>query len=1272
MGHPKGIADILPLTPSQKGMLFHVVDPDSVPGAYVAVVSCTLEGPLNAERLRSAMQKVLDARDALRTGFVWEGIKQPVQIVKENSALPWRQLDWRGFDDTDTRLRDLVRLEQTRRFDLKSPPLMAATLIRVTDTSWRLLWTVHHLISDGWSTQIALRGTLENYNGIPHSRTQPPGFKNYLSWLNKHPNLTDTSFWTEQFKGLEEPCLLPQSDASQSGLVQECKSVFLGDDLLTQVNNVARKLKVTSNTVLSASWALVMRHLLQQDDVIFGTTTAGRPVDIPGISEAVGPFINTLPARVKIDPWQTVETLLQSHAKAEIARREHEFASLAEVQACAPFPAGTALFDTLFVNEGVAQENFDVGDIRLSNLRTVQHSSYPLALLVTPNGQFRAEVYFDPNRLSVGVDELLSWYEHVLSEMVRDPKLRIREIFRSRQVPEIVPYDPNYQDVVQRILSHAKAEPNAAAVSDEKGTLTYSELSFRSRQIAWALKQSGVGPSDIVPVAVSRGFEAIAAFIGIMMTGAAYVPLDMNYPTRRISQILEATSPRFIVTSSTCLENLPPNTASIILFDGLDTAIDDTESVIGQRAYVMFTSGSQNRPKGVEITRNALAISTSAREAVYRAPPESYLLLSSLAFDSSVAGIYWTLSTGGHLVIAPHRVEQNPTNLGKLIRHHRITHTLCLPSLAQALLSTVERRSLHSLRVLIAAGEAVPAALVAQCKSVLPDCRIVNEYGPTEATVWCTSYDTTEWNGEDNVPIGTAIPGTWVGIVDQDDNTIPEGKVGEIVVAGSTVAKGYLDDPAQTQDRFFALGPDEIPAYRTGDLGIADSSGSITFLGRKDKQVKIRGHRIELSEIETVARSVATETRMAALVLDYGGVQAISVAVECPDGDPLCNQVKQTIEETLPAQFHPRSVRGVASFPNLPNGKLDERALAELLENWSEVPSGAPSQDDLERKIADLFSEILKVPYPARDANFFDLGGDSLITLKTAAEAKERGITFEPMDLFSFPTVAELANRVRVADAGRPSQEKWKVYHAANQGGDKTPVALVHCLMPFFKHVAENLGPDHTVVHMPGHRLPRMPVPFDKSLEDLADEAIATLKDVTPDKPIVLCGFSAGCALVLAVLKQLGPDKVAGLVLLDPPYKMIGAEPSLQPLYYRTYKRWRYMFRRAKHARKAIKSVPQAKALMASENWTEEQRIEAVSLAYGLAINDFEVPRFDGKTHVFLTPGNPAMTKGDVLDTHLTNKTLHRVETKHRQLLRLPDSQALISACIKSVIDENT
>ncbi|MBO9446353.1 non-ribosomal peptide synthetase [Ruegeria sp. R14_0] len=1265
MGYPQGVADILPLSSAQRGMLFHVEGQAQLRGQYVAVISCTLTGRLDAQRLKHAMAALVNAHDALRAGFIWKGVKQPVQVIQEEVSLPWTELDWTKRPDAERGLEDLLKLEQLRKFDLKKPPLMAVTLIKLAKDRWHFVWTMHHLISDGWSTGVAFRDLFHRYNGHPQDGASP-SFKTYLTWLKKQGPLTDKDFWTGYLSDLDAPSVLPELDNHSDASIQLSHSELLGQDLMDRIERAATSLKVTPNTVLSGAWALVLRRYLQQDDVVFGTTTAGRPPEISNISQAVGAYISTLPVRFKIDPDKPVDVFLQDHAMAEVERLKHEYASLAEVQTCAPFPKGTPVFDTVFVNEGVQQTGYDFGEIQVAGLKTVQFSNYPLSLLVTPQNDLGVEVYFDPARITIeAVRSCISSYKQVLTAIAAAPDTQISDVMKGHAQKISVSAAPPAETVVERFLQQADTMPDATALTDSDQTLSYAETSLRARQIAFALRRSGVRETDIIPVALPRGADAIAGFLGVMMAGASYVPLDLDYPEHRIAQILQATQPRFVVTTQDAFSTLPETTAAPVFLDTLEQPMDPSEVATGTRAYVMFTSGSENRPKGVEISHEGLAISTSARDQVYGSTPEVYLLLSSLAFDSSVAGVYWTLCTGGHLVIAEKQAEQRPAALGQLIAQHGVTHTLCLPSLAGALLASVPPQDLQSLKVLIAAGEALYPSLPRDLRHVVPHCRLMNEYGPTEGTVWCTGFDATGFDGGSVVPIGTAIPGTWVGIFDSDDCPAAPGIVGEIIVAGHTVANGYLNDEAQTKDRFFQVGP--VRAYRTGDLGVADDAGCITFLGRKDKQVKIRGHRVELTEIEAAAQVVTANRRVTALAIDRAGSNTIILAIECPPNDTMCEAAARHIQASLPDPFHPSAVLGIDEFPTLPNGKLDQNALRTLIADQTLSQTGAAPKDGLETQIATIFAETLSTECQTRDANFFDLGGNSLATITAYTKGQEQGVHFEPIDLFSCPTVAELAKRVADRRAGAAFSKTESTVQISNPGPGKTTVVIAHCSVKFSKYMARSLGDDHSVVHIPSHRTEGTPVPFDKSFEELADEAISRLKQTGNTRPFVLCGYSAGCPMVMEMARQLGDEAVLGMILLDPPFKMVGAEPALQPLYFRSYKRLRYVIKGWKRHYRARRTLPDIKRILAEQADAEETRIRGVEIVHELAVSDFRVPRFDRPAHVFLSRGNPSLTPGDVLDTHLRDKRCHSLDMEHVELMNRPDVFSTIASVIADV-----
>lgn len=1271
MALPDGVSEILPLTSAQTGMLFHVLENPSAQGPYVAVLSCTLDGPVESERLREAMQAEVQSRDAYRAGFVWEGVKRPVQVVLKNVDLPWRTLDWRGQADRDTRLADLISEEQLRQFDLNRAPLMMVTLIRLSDNRWQLVWTIHHLVSDGWSTSIVFDNVFNRYYGRSDPALKQASFRDYVAWLRRSAPLTDTAFWQAHLAGLDGPSLLTEQPPAQDSVEGHRHLMrHLGAETLERANSLAKRFGMTTNTVLSATWALVLRRLLQHDDVVFGQTSAGRPAEIPGIARAAGAFINTLPLRVKIDPAQSGAAFLANVAETQRQCTPHAFASLAEVQSCAPIPKGSALFDTLFVNEGTATQARDFCDIKLSNLTTVQTSNYALALLATPNDDFKVELYFDPAKVgSKQAERCLTDFETTLHALITSPNTPVRDLCWHNVDPIAVPLANSYLNVLDRFLAQATANPDAIAVSDVDTSLTYAALLHRARQVAATLAGKGVTAQEIVPVALPRSTDAIAAFLGVMMVGAAYVPIDISYPSQRIAQILDRVKPRFVITTVQTFDLLPPTHATPVHMETLDGPLDPAAIQAGETAYVIFTSGSQGQPKGVEITHAALAHSTGARDEVYNETPEVFLLLSSLAFDSSVAGMYWALATGGHLVIAPSGAEQEPARLGALITQHRVTHTLCLPSLAQALVQTLTTRDLASLRMLIAAGEALPNGLIETCREKLPLCRVINEYGPTEATVWCAARDVTAHKGSNSVPIGCGLPGTWIGVCNQDGVPLPAGRVGEIVVVGPTLATGYLNDPEQTRLSFSRLGPDGPRAYRTGDLGRMDVTGDITFLGRRDAQFKIRGHRVELSEIEKVARSVLAQTDLVALAVDQDGRIAIHLFVEHVQDDELRNHIQSKIEVELPAPFHPSQIVFVPSFPRLPNGKVDRARLHDLLPNTAdgEAPNDNLPQTEVEQQVADLFAQVLGTPALPRDAHFFDLGGDSLMTLAVYAKARDQGLSFDPIDIFNHPTIQGLARHILAGSGSPHSHEGLAELRLANIGGQDVAFFLVHGTMQLFLQTARGLGKNHPVGMLFSHHLFDRKLPYTSSIAGLAAEAIEGLRSLRAHGPYVLGAYSAACPIVLEMLQQLGPGEVVKIVLIDPPYLVVGADPSLQSSRASKIKRMQNRFRLSLRIARHSLRAPFFSAglrLFPDNDW---MRRNTVRSAYAFALSRYRVPRHDGPTQVFVTGDNPAMAVGDVMDTHLTNKSVEHLPMGHNQIIASPEGVVAITSRIVAI-----
>lgn len=1265
MSMPKGVSDVLPLTPTQSGILFHTLESGQGTGAYTAVLTCKISGSLDPERFQTAFNKAVQRRDIYRAGFVWSGVKVPVQVIKDSVAVPFEVLDWQEKVD-EARLLDLIHDEQYRPFDLSKPPLMRVKLIKRGGQEWQLVWIIHHLISDGWSTKIVFRDILALYDDPAQSLPAFASFKQYLAWLKRKPQ-NDNSYWSEHLEGVEEPSLLQPVNRSDGRTRHFHVTRHFGSDRLQDVETLSKQLKVTPHAVLSGIWALLLRRKLQSNDVTYGQPISGRPPELPGVANAAGAFLNTLPLRLQIDPTQAVADFLLANAQSQQAHSAHQFAGLADVQKCAPFPAGTKLFDTVFVNEGVQETRFQSASLDIRDLETVQTSNYGLTMLVTPKDQFKAEIYLDPQFGDpVDAEDWLDDYDRLLRGLISNPRATIEQLSWHEVAPITVPAAANFDSVLKRFLTNCQEKPNDLAVSDQAESLTYAELRLRALQIAKHLRESGVERDDLVPVALERGNTTVAAFLAVMMCGAAYVPIDLSYPADRVAQIFETVSPRHVLSNKPSAGSLQKASgAEVIFVEDISEAMDLCDISEGEVVYVIFTSGSQGRPKGVEITSAGLALSTGVRDEFYADTPDTFLLLSSFAFDSSVVGLYWTLATGGHLVIAPEGIEQQQDKLMDLVARHQVTHTLCLPSIVRAILASLRPEVTAPLKMIMSAGEAMPPELVTAFRKALPHCRLINEYGPTEATVWCAGHEVFASNETRGVPIGKAPSGMWAGVVDHDGVPVANGQQGEIAVTGSALAKGYLNDPEQTKSNFAHLGPSRVRSYKTGDLGRYDKGGNIVYLGRKDTQVKIRGHRVELAEIEAVSKAEVAGAECVAVIVGEKS-DAIALFVETDPSDAIKEQIANRLELTLPRVFQPQFIKAMRKFPRLPNGKVDRKALIADAPNYSAAAKSSAFKDDLEAHILALFTDALGFEIGPTD-NFFDQGGDSLKTIDVFIKGQEQGLLLQPSDIFDYPTARELADYLR-SDTGRAYDSVENgVIQSANKDAEGVPIYIVHGSLPLFNQVARGLrGLNPSMLEFRRHLLGAA-APFGKTIEEMAADSVSRLKGEHPDGPYIICGYSAGCSVAMEMANQLGSERVAKLVLLDPPNDMLGSRPDLQSKETSGLKRKHIQARRWLRLKKFAKRIEKAKRNYEQNPRDEELQFTNVNIAIVDALARYDVPHYRGDTLIFHTDRNTSLSKGDVMDVHFPNKEMIHLDVTHEELVEHPSGIIPVSAKLISL-----
>ncbi len=863
----RNVEDAYPLSPTQSGMLFHsITAPRS--GVYVTQVTASIKGSLNTAKFGEAWQQLLDRHGVLRTAFVWDGLDEPLQVVRSSVMLPYQTLDWSEFaaSERSARLHSLLRQDRLEGFDLDKAPLTRVRAIRVASDEHILVWTFHHIICDGWSTGVLFAELGLLYNEVhPSSLARP--YRHYIEWQLTRDTAADLSYWEGKLAGFRDPLSVPLStDAVGSGTRQVQR--HLPADLCHALRRSARDWRLSLSTIFHAAWALLLSRYCETEDVVFGSTLAGRPADLDGIESMVGLFINTLPIRLDVTDSDTVSELLQKTQQVLLDSMEHQFVSLADIQSRTEIKAGVALFSTLIAFENVPEVSAESsqGSLPLDDVVYYDQSNYPMAFLVVPEESVRVVAVYDASLYTADVAERI--LDHVvafLGHFVNRPTVVVGEIEMLSNAEQELLIDINDTSVptpagtvVDLICQNFASRGSQTAILTSGESVTYAELNQRSNLIADRLAEAGVCAGDRVGLLMSRSPEAVSAMLGVLRLGAAYIPVDPDYPEARIDLMLANADCEAIIHAG--VARRPNSKAKVLDVRSVQAPQEATGSRFNSVptpdgiAYIMYTSGSTGVPKGVQITHDNLFNSTKARLHHYQESPGRFLLLPSLSFDSSVAGIYWTLAAGGTLVLPPKGAEQDMIGLAHFIRQTAVTHLLCLPTIYRLLLEFAPMSALDSLRVAIVAGEQCAADLHHAHFDRVPNAQLHNEYGPTESTVWASVFELKRDFARSRVPIGRPIPNTQMYVLDRRGRRAPIGVPGQLYIGGRNVSNGYLGINGE-DDKFPSMSwISEERLYRTGDLARVVETGDIEFLGRIDDQLKVRGFRIEPGEIEAVLR----------------------------------------------------------------------------------------------------------------------------------------------------------------------------------------------------------------------------------------------------------------------------------------------------------------------------------------------------------------------------------------------------------------------------------
>ncbi|WP_183300986.1 non-ribosomal peptide synthetase, partial [Cupriavidus alkaliphilus] len=1027
---PQQVQDLYPLSPMQAGMLFHSVFGEHG-SAYTNQLRVDVDG-IEPERFRAAWQAVLARHDTLRSGFLHRA-DPPLQWVARQAALSVLVDDWRGRSAAE--IDAFADGQRAQGFDLERPPLMRVALLRTGAHRHHLVWTVHHLLLDGWSTAQLLGEVLRHYAGetLPASGGR---FADYIGWLLSRDAAAGEAFWKAQLAPLDAPTrLLAALPAPEHGQGQGEHHHELDAAETTALASFARAQKVTLNTLVQAAWLLLLQRCTGQPCVAFGATVAGRPAELPAAQQMLGLFINTLPVIASPRPQQAVGDWLREVQALNLALREHEHTPLYDIQRWAGH-SGQALFDSIVVFENypvdAALRRTPAG-LSFSGVRNRAETNYPLTLLFAHTDTLHLTCRFDRAQLAEPhAAQLAHSLFAVLRQLAADAARPLGQIALMAP-PEAraalalgtdpQPY-PAAEPVHRLFEARVAAQPDAIALCFGEQRLTYAALNRRANALAHRLIAHGVGPDVPVGVLAERSVEMVVALLAILKAGGAYVPFDPDYPADRLAYMIEDSGVALVLVQRP--DAMPALSRTVAAVDLADPALyaqgGDHNPVAAlspeNLAYVIYTSGSTGRPKGAGNRHGALHNRLWWMQAQYRLDAgDTVLQKTPFSFDVSVWEFFWPLMTGARLALAAPGDHRDPQRIAALIAQHRVTTLHFVPAMLQAFVADgAVAAACASLRHIVCSGEALPADLARRTMALLPQAGLHNLYGPTEAAI-----DVTHWACRDDgghaVPIGRPIANVSAHVLDGAMHPVPEGIAGELYLGGAGLARGYLGRAALTAERFVAdpHGVHGERLYRTGDLARRRADGQIEYLGRLDHQVKIRGLRIELGEIEArlLAHGSVREAVTIALTGD-GPARLVAYAVPAAGAAIDTDALRGWLAQALPDYMVPGAIVVLERMPVTPNGKLDRRALPSP--EFAGSSAYEAPQPGVEAVLADTWAAVLKVARVGRHDNFFELGGDSILSLQIVARVRALGWLLTPRQLFERQTLAAVAEALSPLD----------------------------------------------------------------------------------------------------------------------------------------------------------------------------------------------------------------------------------------------------------------
>ncbi|MGL4800424.1 MAG: amino acid adenylation domain-containing protein, partial [Cellulosilyticaceae bacterium] len=1025
------VAQILPLTSLQNGMLFHYLEqPDSL--QYVEQLTITLQGILDLEAITKAWEHVSCTNEVLRAVFRWEKLDKPVMIVLKEKALPILFKDLSEATDPAQSLQAFTYEDQQQGIDLLEDPIRI-TICKLSEEVFAMVVTNHHMLYDGWSNGILMKEFIEAYNCCIEAKPFPSCSKNsfgqFAQWHKAYQENEHLSYWEKYLEGLESRTVFPPKRKANASIRPSRYKCVIEDDLAQAIDAFNKERKLTLSTLLYTAWGIVLGKYSYDWDVLFGTTVSGRNVKVRGIEEMVGLFINTLPVRVQLQPEMLISEQLKEVQQQLVAREDHEQSTLADIQSKVKGVVGEDLFRTLLVVENYPMEQ-EIEKLsrhlKVRGVDTFEMTHYALTVVVECLQNLSISfLYDDENLTEAQIKRLGRHMVNVIRAIISAPDQKVSELTMldadetealKAFNPPATPYEA--EKTLPQIFEEQVAQrEDAIAVQYGEATLSYKALNERANQLAHFLTKEGVNVQTPVGLLCERSVEMIVAIWGVLKAGGTYVPIDPEYPKTRIDDIIEDSGLKFMLTH--CQKE-------VMQFEGCMTLeLTTLEEQLQKEpthnpvngasaddlAYIMYTSGSTGKPKGTLISHANISRVVRYTNYITIQKEDVLLQLSNYSFDGSTFDLFGAFLNGAKLVLVGSHQLLDAVALGQLIQEEQVTVFFITTALFNNLMDEVPEALKH-VRCVLTGGERMSTEHAKKFYKLYGDGKLMNVYGPTESTVFATCHKLEDLAEEmEAIPIGKPIANTTIYILDKAGKLAPLGAVGELCIGGQGIGKGYLNNEALTQEKFISNPFDASgKLYRTGDLAKWNEQGEVNYEERIDQQIKLRGYRIELGEIEKALSKVEG--------LKQGVVQVIGDATNeryiCGYvvGEGEVSSIKAQLKAYLPYYMIPQQFVFMEQLPLNKNGKVDKKALP-LPELQTQETVYIPPSNATETKLQAIWQEVLAYEPIGVNDSFYEVGGHSLKATRIVAKIhKAFDVKLPLATFFECMTIKALADYI--------------------------------------------------------------------------------------------------------------------------------------------------------------------------------------------------------------------------------------------------------------------